>query len=422
VADVDLSLSLILPCHGGVPDTTVCLAALAEQRGAPPFEVVLVDDGSPAAAAEELDRAARRSALPVQVVRRPERGGFAAAVNDGCARARGTHVVVLNNDTLPAPRLLAELLAAFQECGARVAAPVSNRVKGRARLAVGGTTRERGARLRLEAHLATCPPAEDVETASGLCLLMRRDDLAALGGFDTRFGSGNWEDDDLCLRVRREGGRIVIARRAFVHHEGHRTFQALGLDPEQAIRTRFATFAAKWSRCPVGRAYLAILRGDLAAAAAAAHEARASWPLWPDAAWILAREAFARGAFDAARSELLRFLGDCPLHGEARLLLARGALVTGMHGDARRALAFAAHHCWLDAAQIATLERLAAAVERSSAGRGRHASESTHDVLDDPVEIERRPEARGGGQAVEARQAPSCIGSARGTPRRVDDP
>ena len=70
---------------------------------------------------------------------------------------------------------------------------------------------------------------QDVESLAGLCLMFDRTTLEALGGFDEVFGLGNFEDDDLSLRARLRGGRLVVVRSAFVHHRGSRTFKALGV-------------------------------------------------------------------------------------------------------------------------------------------------------------------------------------------------
>ncbi len=49
--------------------------------------------------------------------------------------------------------------------------------------------------------------------------------LLEIGGFDTeRFGRGYGEENDFCLRARRQGYRNVLAGDVFVGHEGGASF------------------------------------------------------------------------------------------------------------------------------------------------------------------------------------------------------
>ena len=74
----------------------------------------------------------------MQLLRLPYNLGFAGGVNRGLAAARGDVMVVLNNDTMVAPTMLARMLRA-REAQPRptLLAPVSNYVKGAAHLPVG---------------------------------------------------------------------------------------------------------------------------------------------------------------------------------------------------------------------------------------------------------------------------------------------
>ncbi len=70
----------------------------------------------------------------------------------------------------------------------------------------------------------------ETERLVGFCLAVRRDLFEEVGGFDTDYGIGGYEDDDLCRRILASGHRLLIAHESFVHHDGHQTFDANGLD------------------------------------------------------------------------------------------------------------------------------------------------------------------------------------------------
>src|SRR5690606_4831277 len=275
-ADTEAMLtSVVIPCFDGADDTRECLAALAEQSGAGEIEVILVDNGSrdPGAVA-----AAARAFPRVTLVRLPHNLGFAGGANRGIARAAGQVVVVLNNDTMPAPGMLARMHRAQRARPApALVAPVSNYVKGSARLPVGerGATREGRAALDTELERACGGVVQDTDALAGLCLMAARATFARLGGFDERFGLGNFEDDDLSLRVRLDGGRLVVARDAFLHHKGSRTFTALGVDYATQMARNQEVFADKWRDDPAWAALCAAQRGDIAGAGALARAALA---------------------------------------------------------------------------------------------------------------------------------------------------
>jgi Glycosyltransferase like family 2 len=72
--------------------------------------------------------------------------------------------------------------------------------------------------------------AQRVERLTGFCLLVRREVLDKIGGFDERFGLGFFDDDDLCVRARQASFELLLAQDVFVHHFGNRTFQGLGVN------------------------------------------------------------------------------------------------------------------------------------------------------------------------------------------------
>ena len=344
-----MKCSVVIPCFNEVELTRACLETLLEQTE-PPAEILIVDNGSEDATAELGE------AFPtlVRVLTQPHNLGFAGGVNAGIRSARGDHVLVLNNDTRCAPDMIEQLRRALEHApGIGAAAPVSNHVKGDARLPVGDLGRDAEDRRRLAAALADDAVAQDVETLAGLCMLMRRATLDEVGLFDERFGHGNYEDDDLCLRLRLHGYRLVVARRAFLHHEGHATFRALGLDLKEQIAKRLVQFRDKWRDHPAGLATIAALQGDTQLAATAATTARRRCPRWPDADWYIGKHEERSGDADVAVMHLEAFLRRCPEHVDARLALGLAQLRRGDAAAARATLA-----ATLDAHRLSSAQEL----------------------------------------------------------------
>src|SRR5207247_380959 len=67
--------------------------------------------------------------------------------------------------------------------------------------------------------------AIQVQRLTGFCLLVRREVLQAVGGYDEQFGLGFFDDDDLCVRARDAGFQLMVAQNVYIHHFGNRTFR-----------------------------------------------------------------------------------------------------------------------------------------------------------------------------------------------------
>jgi glycosyltransferase involved in cell wall biosynthesis len=208
--------SVVIPTHERMDVLPEVLDAVESQRGAPPFEVVVVDDGSRDETPELL--ASRRFAVPARVLRQDNRGP-AAARNAGVRAATGRRVAFLGDDTVPTPGWLARHAAAHEERG------------GGDELAVIGYTRWHP-RVRTDPFLEyineyglqfgyrLIDDPEDVPFnffyTSNLSLHRSR---LLDHPFDERFPYAAWEDIELSYRLSNEGQRLVYEPRAVALHD-----------------------------------------------------------------------------------------------------------------------------------------------------------------------------------------------------------
>jgi GT2 family glycosyltransferase len=108
------AISVIMPCHNRAHDLARVLAAYDAQRGAPPFEIVAIDDGSRDATAAVL--AAHRSPrFTVRSERSAASAGPAAARNRALELVRAPLALFVGDDILPAPDLIAGHVAAHAD-------------------------------------------------------------------------------------------------------------------------------------------------------------------------------------------------------------------------------------------------------------------------------------------------------------------
>lgn len=199
-------VTVVVPVRDGAGVLPGCLDALAAQVGAPPFEVVVVDNGSTDATA------AVAAAHPVvdRVVEESRPGSYAAR-NAGVASAQGEVLAFTDADCRPAPDWLARGVAALD--GTDVAGgAVRHLVTDRP------TTWERYDRaLYLDQQRAV----RDEGYAATANLLVRANVFAAVGPFDASLRSSG--DLEWGQRASALGIRARYAPDAVVGHVARRT-------------------------------------------------------------------------------------------------------------------------------------------------------------------------------------------------------
>jgi glycosyltransferase involved in cell wall biosynthesis len=205
----DPLVTVVVPVRDGAAVLPACLDALAAQVDAPPFEVVVVDNGSSDATA-----ALARTHPGVDRVVVEQRPGSYAARNAGIAAARGRVLAFTDADCRPHPQWLARGVAALARAdvvGGRVRAVVSGRP----------TTWERYDRA---VYLDQERAVRDEGYAATANLLVRAEVFRAVGPFDASLSSSG--DLEWGQRATAAGSRPVYAGDAVVDHVARRGARA----------------------------------------------------------------------------------------------------------------------------------------------------------------------------------------------------
>lgn len=212
-----------------------CVASVRASLHGLVWDGAIVDNAS----ADGSDAALGRAGHEFAVIRNPANVGFAKAINQAIAATSGALVLIVNPDATLAPdvaRRLIEELDRHPECalaGPRVH-EAAGRVQGSARgdpdmlTGLFGRTalltrlfpRAPAARRNVRTDIDPADGSVEVDWVSGACMLARRRDLVAVGGFDEQYFL-YWEDADLCRRLRDAGRSIRYVPSATVmHHTG----------------------------------------------------------------------------------------------------------------------------------------------------------------------------------------------------------
>jgi GT2 family glycosyltransferase len=203
-----------------VEETIGCLRSLAA-LDYPNHRVLVVDNHSADGSVARL----RRAFPAVDVLENPENLGFAGGCNAGIRAALAdpavAYVLLLNNDTRVAADLVTRMVAAA-EADPTVAVVGAVNAAGGGYTSSGGWLRWWTGRYadvfdeRPAAEVCR-EPAIDVDTVAGSSMLVRAGPLRAGVLLDAAFFCV-WEETDWCLRLRAQGGRVVLATGARLEH------------------------------------------------------------------------------------------------------------------------------------------------------------------------------------------------------------
>lgn len=239
-------VSIVIPVYGKVAYTLACLRSIARHAGPIPFEVIVVDDGSPDATPQRL-----AAIGGIRTLRNERNLGFIGSCNAGAAQARGEFVLFLNNDTVVTAGWLEALARCLEQApaaglvGAKLVYP-----DGRLQEA-GGIVFDDGSGWNYGRFEDPDDPRfafrRTADYCSGAAIMLRRDLFERLGRFDARYAPAYYEDTDLAFAVRAAGLEVYVEPAAtVVHFEGitSGTDTSAGIKRHQVVNRD--TFVAKW--------------------------------------------------------------------------------------------------------------------------------------------------------------------------------
>ena len=220
--------SILIPLYRNLGFIRFQLAALAEDPDCRRSQIIYVlDSPEQRNDVEHLLRGLHRlTDLPVTLVVMPRNLGYAAANNTGAREAQAPILLLLNSDVVPiAPGWLRTLMEPFSRAGIGATGPKLLFEDGSIQHA--GLHFERdedGIWFNRHFHKGMpryWPDAQlrrDVPGVTGAALAIRRKLFEQIGGVCEDYIIGDYEDSDLCLRVRSAGSAITYVPEAELFH------------------------------------------------------------------------------------------------------------------------------------------------------------------------------------------------------------
>ena len=228
-----MKLSIVIPTYNAHEWIAQCLDSIRLHRPAAGYEIVVVDDKS----SDDTVSIVKREFPDVRVFSNEKNLGFGKTVNVGLQASSGEYILVLNNDTwmhagtldamiayldahpdagIIGPKVLSSDGTLQQQCRRRIPTPAA------ALLYFTGVARMFPKSPSVARYLMTAADENtttEVDAVSGACLMVRREVVDRLHGFDPEYYLYG-EDMDFCWRTKLAGWKVVYVPGAVITHFG----------------------------------------------------------------------------------------------------------------------------------------------------------------------------------------------------------
>lgn len=194
-----------------------CIESVRQNNPASSYEIIVVDNNSTDGVKEWL-----KEQKDIKLICNSENKGFPYGCNQGIKLAeQENNIFLLNNDTIVLPNSLFILRLGLYENG-RVGATgsVTNFMGNEQLITEKYDTVEQYISYGIKHNLPEKNPYERKVFLCGFALLLKREALDSIGLLDTRFSPGQYEDDDIGVRLNYAGWLVLLCRNSFILHYG----------------------------------------------------------------------------------------------------------------------------------------------------------------------------------------------------------
>ncbi len=221
--------------HGEL--TKACIESIRQNNAPGTYELIVVDNASTDGVQEWL-----RKQEDILLIENEDNQGFPRGCNQGIALAgKNANIFLLNNDTIvPENAIFWLRMALYENERIGAAGSVSNQVVNYQQVPEQFDTTDEWLAFAKKNNVPMEYPYEKKSWLVGFAMLIKRNALnavleaeqaqlknAAPMALDTRFSPGNFEDNDLSIRLLLAGYQLRLVKNSFIFHYGSKSFQKM---------------------------------------------------------------------------------------------------------------------------------------------------------------------------------------------------
>ncbi len=185
------------------------------------------------------------------IILNDENLGFSAGNNAACEYLpEGYDVFYLNNDTrLPANALFWMRMGLYSSAETGAVGAMQNYAITDQRQEVQFSAPEQYMEYGAGVNVPMDNNLEEQSKLCGFAMLVKREVVDKVGGFDEAFSPGYLEDDDLSLSIRAAGFKLFVCHNAFIYHAGGQSFRKTN-DVGELFKAHRKILIDKWGFDP----------------------------------------------------------------------------------------------------------------------------------------------------------------------------
>lgn len=257
-------ISFVILSYNEQKITQECIDSIRHNCKNIDYELIVIDNASSDGSAEWL-----LEQKDIKVKLNNQNVGFPRGCNEGIELADpNSDIFLLNNDTLVPPNAVETLQEALYSCPlVGAVGPMSNACSNYQAIEEINAKPQDYLRLGEKyIHKSTGKEYEKKLYLVAFALLIKREVINKIGLLDERFSPGNFEDNDLGLRIQQAGYENILCHNSLIFHYGSKSFKKERV--HDILQRNCKKFEEKWGMHPYAYSYihfetLAILKSVL---------------------------------------------------------------------------------------------------------------------------------------------------------------
>jgi len=240
-------VSIILPTRNMLEYLQPCLDSILSRTDYPEYEVIIVDnDSDDPDMMNYLEAVQQQHSSRVRKLKWSGNFNFSAMINDVVPQVQGEYILILHNDTqIIQDQWLSRMMSVAQRkdvgiVGARLLSPGAGKIQ-HAGYVLGksssvGSTYSKSIDIKDPGYQGLAQVTRGVTAVSSACMLMRKSLYQQTGGMDESNFARMYNDVDLCIRVEKQGCRVIWTPYASLLHHGGASAQTNIRDAKDQVK------------------------------------------------------------------------------------------------------------------------------------------------------------------------------------------
>lgn len=235
--------SIVMLTYNQLEYTKVCINSIRKYNSDDNCEIIIVDNHSTDGTVEWL-----KDQGDIKYILNNENRGFPAGCNQGIELSqKDNDIFLLNNDTVIMPNSIFNLrMGLYSDENIGATGAISNSVSYYQQISQQYEDFNGYMNFAISNNITNNNSYDQRVKLVGFAMLIKRNVLDKVGLLDERFTPGNYEDDDLSLRIIIEGYKLLLCKDSYIHHFGSVSFRENADRYNELLSRNSDKFMDKW--------------------------------------------------------------------------------------------------------------------------------------------------------------------------------